>query len=234
MRVSRRSFDPSVYLVTDRRTASGRSVQHVVAQVVATAQNARQVTFVQLRDKNVPRAQSIELGTQLRRITERADVAFVVNDDIQLAALLGADGVHLGQDDQSVSVARQRLGNNAIVGVSAATEQEIDAAIADGADYIGVGSVFPTSSKPDAGEPLGERRLRQLVRYTSSRIPLVAIGGINVDNAVLCKRAGADGVAVISAIMASPQPALAAQQLASIMTNRHVPTMSRNHEAESV
>ncbi|KAI0556799.1 thiamine-phosphate pyrophosphorylase [Gracilaria domingensis] len=94
-----------------------------------------------------------------------------------------------GRDDQSVSVARDRLCINAIIGASAAIEQEVDAAIADGAEYISVGYVFPTSSKPDAGEPLGKHRLGQMVGNTSSRIPLVAIGSINVDKVVLCKRA---------------------------------------------
>ncbi|CAN8065802.1 unnamed protein product [Agarophyton chilense] len=222
MRVSRRNFDPSVYLVTDRRTAPRLSVQQIVSQVMPTAAHPHQVTFVQLRDKNVSREQSIELGKHLRQITEHAHVAFVVNDDIRLAALLGADGVHLGQDDQSVSTARRLLGNHAIVGVSAATEHEIDTAIADGADYIGVGPVFATSSKPDAGQALGEDQLRRLVRHTDSRIPVVAIGGINEHNVAFCKRAGVDGVAVISAIMASHQPSLAAQKLAAIMGKRDV------------
>lgn len=153
----------------------------------------------------------------LRRITAQAEVAFVVNDDIQLAALLQADGVHLGQEDESVGVARRVLGSDAIVGVSADCEHEIDLAIAQGADYVGVGPVFSTSSKPDAGQPIGEQRLRQLVQYTRSRIPVVAIGGIDTTNAVLCKRAGADGIAVISAIMTSHNPQNAAYHLSSIV-----------------
>lgn len=158
----------------------------------------------------------------LRHITAQANVAFVVNDDIQLAALLQADGVHLGQEDESVSVARHVLGNDAIVGVSADCEQQIDVAIAHGADYVGVGPVFATSSKADAGDAIGEYRLRQLVEYTRSRIPVVAIGGIDATNASLCKRAGADGVAVISAIMRNENPQHAAYHLSSIMNAPNV------------
>lgn len=144
-------------------------------------------------------------------------MAFVINDDIHLASQVLADGVHLGQEDQSVQVARRLLGENAIVGVSASTEEEIEAAIKDGADYVGVGPVFSTSSKPDAGEPLGENRLHDLVKFVDRRVPVVAIGGIDENNAAFCKRAGADGVAVISAIMRSQNPQQSATRLSVTM-----------------
>lgn len=124
-----------------------------------------------------------------------------------------ADGVHVGQDDQNVAEVRRVLGDNAIVGVSAGTCDEAERAILDGADYIGVGSVFGTRTKKDAGTPIGPQGLVRIVECVHHRLPVIAIGGVNEQNASQCWRAGADGVAVISAIMQSEQPGVVAEQL---------------------
>lgn len=159
------------------------------------------------------------LGNKLRQITHGTNIAFVVNDDIELALELGADGVHLGQDDESVKKARSLLGADAIIGISAGTIQEAEQAIRDGADYIGVGSVFPTLSKPDAGDPIGPEGLRKIVDVVRERIPVVAIGGVTMENANLCRQAGASGVAVVSAIMKSTKPDEVAAKIYETMTD---------------
>lgn len=140
-------------------------------------------------------------------------MAFVVNDDARLAVELGADGVHVGQDDWSVGEARRVVGEGGIVGVSAGTVEEAERAIADGADYVGVGAVFATGTKADAGCPIGPEGLQHIVKCVRRRIPVVAIGGISPDNARACWNAGADGVAVVSAIMRSERAGFVAGML---------------------
>lgn len=166
-----------------------------------------------LRDKQETFESSLQLGKKLREITRRAGVPFVVNDDVALAKALHADGVHVGQEDTLAVDARAALGPSAIVGVSAGTSEEARQAIADGADYIGVGAVFATPSKADAGDPIGPHGLHEIVDAVEGQIPVVAIGGISVDNAQQCWEAGASGVAVISAVMKSEVPGVSAAQL---------------------
>lgn len=175
-----------------------------------------------LREKNVSRDESLQLGRKLRLLTSSHHAAFVVNDDIALAKELAADGVHLGQDDASVAEARETLGDDAIVGVSAGTPEEAEMAIRDGADYVGVGAVFETATKADAGEAIGEEGLAKVVRTVDGRIPVVAIGGVGVGNAGVCRRAGADGVAVASAVMKSARPGEVASELARIVAGEGV------------
>lgn len=148
----------------------------------------------------------MRLGRELRQLTLDAGIAFVVNDNIELAYEVGADGVHVGQEDRNVKEARMMLGPDAIIGVSAGTGEEAEQAIADGADYLGVGCVFGTASKPDAGAPIGARGLQAAVRAARGRVPVVAIGGVQCNNVHECWRVGADGVAVVSAIMQSDGP----------------------------
>lgn len=160
---------------------------------------------------------SVALGEELRAITRAAGVALIVNDNIELARLLKADGVHLGQDDEPVAKARAILGANSVVGVSAGSCEEAEDAIANGADYVGVGCVFGTKTKADAGKAIGVEGLREVVRHVGRRIPVVAIGGVTVENAELCKKVGADGVAVVSAVMRSEKPGQVARKLAEMM-----------------
>ncbi|SFJ22654.1 thiamine-phosphate pyrophosphorylase [Paenibacillus sp. UNC496MF] len=155
----------------------------------------------------------LALGKRLQAVCRARGVPFIVNDDAGLAAALGADGIHVGQDDEPASSIRARLGAGMIVGVSAHTADEARRALADGADYLGIGPVFPTGSKPDAKAPQGTRLLEEL-RAAGIAAPLVGIGGITPANAASVLAAGADGVSVISAIALAPSPSEAARRLA--------------------
>ena len=168
---------------------------HVLVDELETARLAVQggATVVQWRLKDVPRVDVVERGRATRSLCARHGVPFVVNDDVEAALMLGADGVHLGRGDPGAEAARA---HGLMLGLSAATLEEARAA--DGqADYIGAGPVWATPSKPDADPPIGLEGLRELCAAVST--PAVAIGGIDAGNAADCIRAGAAGVAVIRA-----------------------------------
>lgn len=159
------------------------------------------VTLVQLREKG-PGALTGEplraLAVQLQAACRRRGVPFLVNDDVELALAIGADGVHVGQEDEAAARVRARIGDR-ILGVSAHTFVEAEAAVRHGADYLGIGPIYPTASKADAKAPQGPDILREL-RARGIALPLVGIGGITAETASQVIRAGADGVAVISAV----------------------------------
>jgi len=172
------------------------------------------VTLFQFREKG-PGAFKGEdkaaLAQRLQRLCRTYGVPFIVNDDVELAMAIDADGVHVGQDDEDARRVREKIGDK-ILGVSAHNVEEAMAAMAAGADYIGVGPIYPTRSKDDANEAQGPDILRRL-REAGITIPIVAIGGITADNAREVMEAGADGVSVISAIASSPSPKAAASRL---------------------
>ncbi len=202
----KQAVDWSVYVITDRRVAGDRSILEVVRAALRGG-----ATVVQLREKEATTRQMIELGRALHRITQEAGVPLIVNDRVDVALAIGAEGVHVGQDDMPAALARRLIGPDRILGVSAGTVEEAIQAQQDGADYLGVGDVYGTPSKPDAGEPIGVEGLAEITRAVS--IPVVAIGGIRPDNAVAAIRAGASGVAVISAVVGAPDPEAAARRL---------------------
>ncbi len=187
-------FDPSVYVIADRAFGRGRTLEDLVAAALAGG-----ATMIQMREKEWPTARVVEAGRRLIEITRGAGVPLVVNDRADIALAIGADGVHVGPDDLPVADARRLLGPEGIVGASAASVEEALAAQAAGADYVGVGSIFPTSSKADAGDAIGVEPLVRIKRAVG--IAVVAIGGITHVSASLAIRAGADGVAVISAVV---------------------------------
>ncbi|OAB43796.1 thiamine phosphate synthase [Paenibacillus antarcticus] len=160
------------------------------------------ITLFQFREKG-PGAligqAKLDLAKQLQKLCQEHHIPFIVNDDINLAISIGADGVHVGQDDESAIIIRKKLGTHAIIGVSAHTIFEAKQAIQDGANYLGVGPIYPTQTKPDAKAVLGTRLIQEL-RTKGIDIPLVGIGGITTDNAADVIQAGADGISVISAI----------------------------------
>ncbi|WP_025688213.1 thiamine phosphate synthase, partial [Paenibacillus zanthoxyli] len=176
------------------------------------------VTIFQFREKG-PGALTGEakfnLARELQGICRAHGVPFIVNDDIDLAIQLDADGVHVGQDDEPARVLREKLGSRKIIGVSAHTPEEVRQAIDDGADYLGIGPVYPTSSKDDA-RPVQGTILIQNLRKAGITIPLVGIGGITADNAARVFAAGADGVSVISAIAGADHPQAAAAAFARL------------------
>lgn len=177
------------------------------------------VTIFQFREKgpgSLEGSAKIALARELQGICRAHGVPFLVNDDIDLAIELDADGVHVGQDDEPARLLRDRLGSGKIIGVSAHTPDEVSQAIADGADYLGIGPVYPTSSKDDARPVQGTILISDL-RRAGIDIPLVGIGGITADNAAPVLEAGADGVSVISAITGAASPKEAAQAFSKLV-----------------
>jgi thiamine-phosphate pyrophosphorylase len=168
--------------------------------------------MIQLREKTWPSGTLLPVATRLLARCRAAGVPFIVNDRVDLAVAVDADGVHLGQDDLPAAAARALLGPGKILGLSTHSETQAAAAQAAGADYVAVGSMFPTTSKPEfqlVGPALA-RKVRPLVR-----VPLIGIGGITPDNVGEVIAAGCDGVAVISAVCAAPDPAAAARRFIS-------------------
>lgn len=187
-----RALDLRVYVITDR-SFRGRSHEEVAHAALAGG-----ATFLQLRDKHATARQLVAWARRLRELACAVGVPLVVNDRVDVALAAEADGAHVGEEDLPVADARRLLGPQRVVGASAGTVEEAVRAERDGADYLGVGPVFPTATKPDAGEAIGLEGLRRIVRAV--RIPVVAIGGITADNAADVIHAGAAGVAVISAV----------------------------------
>jgi thiamine-phosphate diphosphorylase len=200
-----------LYVITDEKVSRGRShLQVAEAAIVGGAD------VLQLRDKEAPGGLLYRVALQLRRITREAKVPFIVNDRLDIALAADADGVHVGQADLPASVVREIMGPGKILGVSVDTVEEAMQAEKDGADYLGVGPVFEArETKPDAGLPLGVDRITRIRRQC--RLPIVAIGGINAENALMVREAGADAAAVISAIVAADDIAHAARRLKRIL-----------------
>jgi thiamine-phosphate pyrophosphorylase len=198
--------DYSLYLVTDAGLSGGRT--H--AQVVEAALRGG-VTVVQYREKSGSTLKMVEVARVLRALCARHGVPFIVNDRIDVALAVDADGVHVGQDDMPAGLARTLIGKHKILGVSAGSPEEARAAEAEGADYIGASPIFATPTKPDAPRPMGIEGLRRLAEAVA--VPVVAIGGINVENASQMITAGAAGVAIVSAIVAADDVEAAARAL---------------------
>lgn len=196
------------YLVTGAEHSAGRDTPTVVADALDGG-----VDVVQLREKGVDVRDRYRLGLRLRELTDDAGVPLIVNDRIDLAAAVDADGVHLGQSDLPPEVARDRLGSDAIVGVSASTVAEARTAEEAGADYLGIGAVYGTDSKAVSGDRdgIGTERVRTIADAVD--IPAIGIGGIDAGNAASVIEAGATGVAVVSAITAADDPAAATAEI---------------------
>ena len=197
-----------LYAVTDRAWLRGRSLVDCVRQVIAGG-----ATFVQLREKNAPHAEIVALGREIARVCGEAHVPFVVDDEVEIAFEVGADGVHVGQEDMACAQARAKLGLDAIVGVSAQTVEQALAAQKAGADYLGVGALIPTQTKPDAVDVTIDE-LRAICSAVD--IPVVGIGGLNVGTIGQLKGSGADGAAVVSALFAADDCETAARELRSL------------------
>ena len=195
------TMDPSLYVILDRAASAGRDLVEILDAVIAGG-----ARMVQLREKSWPSGQLLPLAERLRVRCRGAGVTFVMNDRVDLAVVLEADGVHLGQDDLPPRRARPLLRPGMILGVSTHSVEQARRAQADGADYVAVGAMFPTQTKPDF-ELVGPALVRAV--RSEIRVPLVGIGGITPQNAGEVIRAGADGVAVISAVCAAPDPAAA-------------------------
>jgi thiamine-phosphate pyrophosphorylase len=209
----RRGFDLSLYLVTDRALAGGRSIAETVRAAISGG-----VTMVQIRDPEAKTRALVEEARVLVALLRPLGIPLIVNDRADVAVAADADGVHVGQADMPPREARALIGTDRILGLSITSAADLAAADLDGVDYLGVGPVFATLTKPDAAPPLGLDGLAAIARR--ARLPSVAIGGINATNAAATLAAGAHGLSVVSAIMAAPDPEAAARDLAGIVAAR--------------
>jgi len=199
-----------LYVLTDRGLSRGRSEVEIIQAALAGG-----ATAVQLRWKVGPLAEAVHAGRALRELCRETGALFVVNDRVDLALALEADGVHLGVEDLPLEEAHQLAGDRLILGFSPSTLDEALAAERAGADYLGIGPVYGTATKADAGPAVGLEHVRQIVQAVS--IPVVGIGGITAANAQPVIEAGAAGVAVISAVVAADDPRAAAAALRAVV-----------------
>ncbi|MEE4243458.1 MAG: thiamine phosphate synthase [Desulfopila sp.] len=206
MKCNKVAADYSLYLVTDRRLSLGRSNQEVVAAAVAGG-----VSCVQLREKNLDTRSFVAEAEALMSLLQPLRIPLIINDRVDIALAVGADGVHLGQNDMKIEDARRLLGNSKIIGISAECLDHAVRAEKAGADYIGISPVYATATKADTAPPLGPEGVAEIRRRV--RLPLVAIGGIHRENSATVLQAGADGLAVVSAIVQAASPQEAAREL---------------------
>lgn len=204
-----RKIDYRLYLVTDRKQLAPGTFEKVVEEALKGG-----VTLVQLREKEGDTGLLFERAVKLKRITQAYHVPLIIDDRIDIMMAADADGVHLGQSDMPAALARKLIGADKIMGVSAGTLEEAVKAEKDGADYLGVGAMFPTATKKDADITTPET-LRKIM--DTVHIPVVTIGGMNERTIPLFKGYGLSGFAVVSAIMASREPEKAAKNLKRII-----------------
>ena len=197
-----------LYAVTDRRWLGQRTLAEAVEDAIRGG-----VTCVQLREKDLDRSDLLNEAALILKVCHRHHVPLIINDDPEIALQCGADGVHVGQKDMNPRILRAMLGPDRIVGVSAATVSEAIQAAMEGADYLGCGAVFATGTKQNT-RPVDAALLHEIC--DASPVPVVAIGGINAQNAVQLKGSGIAGIAVVSALFAQTDPAAAAKELRTI------------------
>lgn len=206
--MKKEDIDYSVYLVTDRRDKTDEEFLNIIEEAIKGG-----TTIVQLREKTASTKEFYDLALRVKEITSRYDVPLLINDRIDIALAVDSEGVHIGQDDMPADIAREIIGEDKILGVSASTVEEAKKAEIDSADYIGSGAVFPTATKDDA-DSVSKDELKEIV--DSIDIPIVAIGGITVENASTLKDSGIDGFSVVSAIMSADDPRDASRKLKEI------------------
>lgn len=194
-----------LYAITDRTWLRGRTLEEQVKESLDGG-----VTILQLREKHLSEIEFLEEAKKIKKLCREYNVPFIINDSIDVALKCDADGVHVGQDDMEAGDVRAKIGNDKIIGVSARTVEQAILAEKNGADYLGVGAVFNTSTKLDANH-ISKETLKLICDAVS--IPVVAIGGITRDNVIELSGTGIDGIAVISSIYAKEDIKLAAEEL---------------------
>ena len=204
-----KKIDYTLYLVTDRRMPQGDTLENVVEKAIQGG-----VTLVQLREKSGNTCVLYERAVALKKITDQYHIPLIIDDRIDVMLASGADGVHVGQSDMPAHIARAMIGPDKILGVSAANLEEALQAEVDGADYLGVGAMYPTATKTDADFTTMET-LKEIKRKV--HIPVVAIGGINQHTIPDFRNSGINGFAIVSAIMASQTPETAARELKELI-----------------
>ena len=205
-----KNIDYSLYLVTDRGLARGRSTIDIVKSAVEGG-----VTCVQLREKDCSTREFIEQALAIKHFLETRQVPLIINDRLDVALAVAADGVHLGQSDIQLETARKITGPSMLIGISAESVKDAVEAETGGADYLGVSPIYDTPTKDDTAPALGLKGLQEIRNRV--KIPLVGIGGLNKSNAAEAIRNGADGIAVVSAIVSADDPAAAAMNLKQLI-----------------
>jgi thiamine-phosphate pyrophosphorylase len=209
-------IDYSLYLVTDRGLARGRSTLKIVKAAVQGG-----VTCVQLREKDCSTLDFIKQAVTIKNFLKTRGVPLIINDRVDVALAIEADGVHLGQTDMPLDIAKKIIQDSMIIGISAESLEDAIAAEKGGADYLGVSPIYATPTKTDTAPPLGLEGLRAI--RDAVGLPLVGIGGLNRDNAAAVMENGGDGVAVVSAIVAADDPAAAAGEIKQIIDRARKP-----------
>ncbi|MDR3322546.1 MAG: thiamine phosphate synthase [Synergistaceae bacterium] len=210
----RRDVDYSIYLVTDRDLMSAPTIEAAVESALRGG-----CTVVQLREKSASSREFFETARRVKAVTDSFDVPLIINDRLDIALAIEADGLHVGQSDIPADVAKRLIPPDMILGVSASNLEEAAAAAAAGADYLGVGAMFPTGTKTDADLTSMDELCR--IRDEVS-IPIVVIGGINAQNAPLFREARVDGLAVVSAVIGAPDIEAAAAKLKSAFAGQEI------------
>lgn len=204
-------IDYSLYLVTNRENKSKENFLKIIEESIKGG-----VTLIQLREKTVSTQEFFNIATNVKEITKKYNVPLIINDRIDIALAIDAEGVHIGQDDMPTKIARKIIGPNKILGVSVHNLKEAKKAEENGANYLGVGAIFTTTTKDDANDV----SIKTLKRITESvDIPTVAIGGINLENANQLKNTKIAGFSVVSAIMEAKEPKIASKKLKEIYEN---------------
>ena len=206
------NFDYTLYLVTDRQLMSCDSLTEAVEQAILGG-----CTMIQLREKELPSLEFYNQAVAVKQVTERYHIPLIINDRIDIAMAVQAAGVHIGQHDFPAATVRKVIGENMLLGVSASSIAEAIQAQQDGADYLGVGAMFPTGTKTDA-ESVSMEELQKI--RTAVSLPIVVIGGINKGNAGRFKPMGIDGLAVVSAIIAQSDIKAAAAELKDLFCGK--------------
>ena len=204
------NIDYSLYLVTDRGLSGGRPTRDIVESAIRGG-----VTCVQLREKSGTTKDFIREAIGIKDLLATAGIPLIINDRLDVALAVRADGVHLGQKDMPLEMARTITGGRLIIGISVESVSDAAAAEKGGADYLGVSPIYATPTKTDTAPALGLEGLSEIRRTV--KLPLVAIGGLNRDNAAAAIQSGADGIAVVSAIVAAADPEQAANDLARVI-----------------
>lgn len=204
------NIDYSLYLVTDRGLARGRSTLEIVTAAVCGG-----ASVVQLREKECSTLEFIEQALNIKAFLKTRHVPLIINDRLDVAQAVDADGVHLGQTDMPLETAKGIVGDTMLIGISAECLKDAIAAEKGGADYLGVSPIYATPTKTDTAPALGLEGLREIRKAV--KLPLVGIGGLNQGNAAAVIRNGADGVAVVSAIVAADDPETAARELRQVI-----------------
>jgi thiamine-phosphate pyrophosphorylase len=194
-----------LYAITDRAWLKGKTVAEAVEEAILGG-----ATCIQLREKNLSDEEFLKIAIDVKAVTDKYNIPLIINDNVDIAVKVGADGAHIGQDDEEIKSAREKLGADKIIGLSAATVEEAVQAEQSGADYIGVGAVFNTLTKLDANTVSFET-LKEICNTV--KIPVVAIGGISKNNALELAGTGIKGISVVSAIFAQSDIKTAASEL---------------------